>query len=160
MTSSPENKRAKQLLKTLCDMLDEYGTDYKRSDDLFAVWYKKAGKKEDDMPVLISFKIDVKRQIICLTSPIPFRMDKSKLFEGAIATCAVTYTLSYGSFDYDMSDGTISFRLTAPYEDCEIGKELFEYMIFFADMAVRKYNRQFWALNSGETDITQFINNV
>ena len=77
--------------------------------------------------------------------------------EGAIATCAASFGMADGSFDYDLSDGTIVFRMTASFRESLIGEGLFQYMISCSCAMVDKYNDQFLALDKGIMSITDFI---
>ena len=78
--------------------------------------------------------------------------------EGAIATCAASYGLADGSFDYDLSDGQITFRMTASFRESEIGEELLQYMVSCACVTVDEYNDKFLAIDKGLISIDDFIN--
>ena len=101
--------------------------------------------------------IDVERQLIRLMSPLPFKMSESKRMEGAIATCVATFGMADGSFDYDLEDGSIIFRMTASFRESVIGEGLFQYMISCSCATVDKYNDKFLAIDKGVLSITDFI---
>ena len=62
-----------------------------------------------------------------------------------------------GNFDYDISDGSIVFRLTAFYRGSKIGKGLFHYLIDCTCATVDDYNDKFLALNNGTLTLEAFI---
>lgn len=62
-----------------------------------------------------------------------------------------------GSFDFDLSDGSITFRMTASFRESQIGEGLIQYMISCACVMVDKYNDQFLAIDKGVLSITDFI---
>ena len=103
--------------------------------------------------------VDAERQLIRVMSPLPFKMSESKRMEGAIATCAISFGMADGSFDYDFSDGTIVFRMTASFRESLIGEGLCQYLISCSWSMVDKYNNQFLALDKGIMSITFFIAN-
>jgi hypothetical protein len=103
--------------------------------------------------------VDADRQIVRLASMLPFKMSEGKRMEGAIATCAATYGLADGSFDYDLSDGSIVFRLTASFRGSELGEPLFQYMISCASAMVDHFNDQFLAIDKGVLSIGDFLSN-
>ena len=115
------------------------------------------GVSGDDIPMQFILIVDAERQLIRLMSPMPFKMSESKRMEGAIATCAASFGMADGSFDYDLSDGTIVFRMTASFRESLIGEGLFQYMISCSCAMVDKYNDQFLALDKGIMSITDFI---
>ena len=64
-----------------------------------------------------------------------------------------------GSFDYDLSNGAIVFRMTASFRDSVIGEGLFQYLISCSCAMVDKFNDQFLAIDKGLLSIGDFIAN-
>ncbi len=145
--------RAKQVYKMLCDVLDGMGWVYEKEEELLLVHFGVTG---EDIPMKFVITADAERQMICLTSPLPFKMEADKRVEGAIAVCMASYGMADGSFDYDISDGSISFRMTESFHDCALAEPLFEYLISCACSMVDKYNDKFLSLSKGLVDITAF----
>ncbi len=77
--------------------------------------------------------------------------------EGAIACCAASFGMADGNFDYDLSDGSIVFRLTASFIDSVIGDGLLQYMITSDCAVVDNYNDKFLAIDKGLISIADFI---
>ena len=151
-----DEKYAKAVFAALCKALENKGLKFKKDEEAMTILFIVDG---DDIPMQFILKVDAERQLIRLLSPLPFTMSEDKRMEGAIATCAATFGLTDGSFDYDLTEGRIIFRLTASFRESLIGEELFHYMIVCACIAVDEYNDKFLALDKGLLSITDFIEN-
>lgn len=88
---------------------------------------------------------------------MPFKMAEDKRMEGAIVTCVANFGMVDGSFDYDVADGTIVFRMTASFRESVIGDGLFQYMISCSCAMVDAYNDKFLAINKGILSVEDFI---
>lgn len=145
---------ANQVYKTVCDALDARQWRYMKEEDKLLVRF---GVNGDDIPVQIIMVVEADRQLIRVLSPLPFKMSEGKRMEGAIATCVASYGLADGSFDYDLSDGSIFFRMTASFRESVIGESLIQYMISCTCAMVDQFNDQFLAIDKGMMSITDFI---
>ena len=88
---------------------------------------------------------------------MPFKMDETKRVEGALITSYANYKLADGSFDYNLGDGSIIFRMTSSFRESLIGAELFKYMISCAAYSVDKYNDQFFMVSKGMLSVDDFV---
>ena len=147
-------KRAKEIYASLCGVLDKMEWRYNKDEDKRAVDFRVSG---EDIPMQFIVFIDEDRQLIRLMSPIPFHISKEKRLEGALAALAASNKMADGSFDYDLSDGRIVFRMTASYRGSTIGDGLFSYMILCACAAVDRYNDRFLALDKGLITLQKFL---
>ena len=147
-------ERAKKVYATLCEALDERNWKYEKVDDDLLVHFSVNG---DDLPIQYIIFVDVDRQLIRLLSHMSFDMSEDKRIDGAIATCHATYGLRDGSFDYDLSDGKIVYRMTSAFLDNEVPVSVIQYMIDFTGAVVDKYNDKFFALNKGFLTIEKFL---
>lgn len=154
MTDEKKVAVAKMVYNTLCNAIENRGWKFGKDEEELLVHFGVTGK---DIPMHFILIVDVDRQLVRLMSPLPFKMSESKRMEGAIATCVATYGMADGSFDYDLSDGEIVFRMTASFRESLIGEGLFQYMISCSCATVDKYNDQFLALDKGVISITDFI---
>ncbi len=155
MNDANKMKLAKQVYKTLCNALDARNWKYGKEEEDLLVHF---GVNSDDIPMNFVIFIDAERQLIRLMSPLPFRMSEDKRLEGAVATCAATYGMADGSFDYDVAEGKIVFRMTASFRESQIGEGLFQYLISCACAMVDKYNDRFLLISKGILSIADFIN--
>ncbi len=151
-----ENKLENAMLayRTICSALDARDWKYEKDNDELLVHF---GVNGEDLLMNFIIVADAERQLIRLMSPLPFNMSEDKRLEGAIATCVATYGMADGSFDYDLSNGRIVFRMTQCFRSSVIGEELIQYMISCACAMVDKYNDQFLALDKGVMSISDFM---
>lgn len=154
MVDEKKMELAKQVYQTLCEAIERREWNFGKDEEKLLVYFGVSG---DDIPMELILIVDAERQLIRLMSPMPFKMSESKRMEGAIATCAASFVMADGNFDYDLSDGTIVFRMTASFRESLIGEGLFQYMISCSCAMVDKYNDQFLALDKGIMSITDFI---
>lgn len=154
MDSDKKLAKAQAVYSTLCDAIDRRNWTYDKLEDKLVAHFKVSG---DDIPMQFIIIVDADRQLIRVLSPLPFKMSEGKRVEGAIATCEATYRLADGSFDYDMKDGSITFRLTASFADSLIGEELFQYIISCSCSVVDQYNDKFMAIDKGYLSVDDFL---
>jgi len=146
--------KAKEIYNTLCVALDARKWKYQKDEEKLVIFF---GVNGEDIPMQFVIVVDAERQLVRMMSPLPFKMREDKRMEGAIATCVANYGMVDGSFDINLADGAISFRLTASYRDSQISDKLFQYMISCTCVTVDKYNDQFMALDKGLISISDFI---
>ena len=154
MTDESKLALAKKVYGTLCDAIDARHWHYEKDDQNLIVHFGVSG---EDIPMKMLLIVDIQRQLVRLMSPMPFKFSEEKRMEGALATCAATYVLADGSFDYDVQTGSVMFRLTASFHESEIGEGLFQYMIDCSCAVVDMYNDKFLAIDKGLLDVTDFI---
>jgi hypothetical protein len=154
MVDEKKMELAKQVYQTLCEAIERREWNFGKDEEKLLVHF---GVNGDDIPMRFILIVDAARQLIRVMSPLPFKMSETKRMEGAIATCAASFGMADGSFDYDLSDGTIVFRMTASFRESLIGEGLFQYLISCSCAMVDKYNDQFLALDKGIMSITDFI---
>ena len=146
--------KAKEVYNTLISMLDERDWQYDKFEDDLLI---KSGIRGDDLPVEFFVIVNPRNEVVQFISKLPFNMPEDKRVDGAIAVCAANYGLVDGSFDYDISDGEIRYRLTSSYRESILGKDLFEYMILVASRTVDDYNDKFFMIAKNMLTIQQFL---
>lgn len=147
--------RANEVYEKLCAAIEARDWTYeKKEEDLVVVVFSVRG---EDIPMHFVIKVDASRGLVRLTSPLMHHMPEEKRIDGAIASCAASFGLADGSFDYDLSDGSIAFRMTATYRDSEISEEMLRYMISCACHIVDSYNDKFLMLSLGKIDVDAFF---
>ena len=149
-----KNKRDINAYVALCDALDERNWTYEKVEDELLVHFTLNG---DDLPMQFLIFIDSDRQLVRLLSPMTSEMSEEKRMDGAIAVCHASYVLSEGSFDYDLSNGRITYRMTYAFLDNEVNTEVILYLVDFAGAVVDRYNDKFLALNKGYITLEKFL---
>ncbi len=150
-------ERAQKVYGTLCSTLDSHEWHYKKDEEKLSI---DCGAQGEDLPMEITIKVDAERQLIMLLSHLPFVISEDKRLDVAIAVSAVNNKLVDGSFDYDIADGHMFFRLTSSFIESEIGNELFTYMLMVSCHTIDEYNDKFLMLGKGMMSIEDFISNT
>lgn len=149
-----KNVSAQQVYNTLCDALDARNWHYNKTEEKLAVTF---GVNGDDLPMEFVIIVDEKRQLVRLMSMLPYKMPEDKRVEGAIACIVASYGMVDGSFDFNMEDGAIIFRMTASFRESQLGQGLFTYMIDCSCAMVDRYNDKFLAVGKGIMTIQDFL---
>lgn len=145
---------AQETFNTLCKMLDANDWHYDKNDDELTI---KSGAQGDDLPVPFTFKVDAKRSLVLLLSEIPISVPESKRMDVAIAVSVVNFLLVDGSFDFDVKDGHLLFRMTNSFLDSKIGDTLLAYLLIASFKIIDRYNDKFLLLSTGAISLEQFI---
>lgn len=148
--------QARAVFATLCEAIEHGKWHYEKLEERLTVYFQVVG---NDLPMQFIVSVDPERQLVRLLSPLPFKISEAKRMEGAIAACVASYGLPDGSFDFDLADGEIAFRMTASYRESLIGEGLFHYMLACSCMTVDRFNEKFMAIDSGMLSLAEFIAN-
>ena len=146
--------KAKETYDVLCRMMDNQRWHYEKEEEELIV---KSGVKGNDFPIEFIIRVNPRNQLVSFLSRLPFNVEEDKRIDVALAICAVNYWLADGSFDYDLTDGSIIFRLTSSYKESTLGEALFEYMVMVSAATVDNYNDKFFMISKGMMTYQQFI---
>lgn len=147
-------KQAKSVYETICKSLENNGWNYTREEEDLVI---RCGIRGDDLPMDIVIIVNPKAQVVSLFSPMPYKIKEDKRVEAALAVCVANNGLVNGAFDYDLSDGSIHFRVVSSYRESILGEELFNYMIMIAAGTVDIYNDKFLMISNGMMNFQQFL---
>ena len=147
-------EKAREVYDSLIRMLDERDWKYDKYDEKLMI---KSGIKGEDLPIEFLMVVRPKQQVIQLLSRVPATMPEDKRVEGALAVCVANNGLVNGSFDYDIGDGEITFRLTTSYRETELSADLLEYMIMVSAGTIDDYNDKFFMISKNMMSIQDFI---
>ncbi len=145
--------QAKSVYETFCSALDDEEWHYTRHDDKLTI---TCGAKGHDLAMDFYVLVDAERQVITLFSPLPFKMAEEKRVEGSLVVNMANYGMTSGSFDYDLGDGEVRFRMSNSYRGSIIGKDLCLAMVYTAAATVDRYNDKFLAVSTGIMSVEQF----
>lgn len=149
-------QNAENVFNSICNMLNNINFKYEtsRREEDYVISCTVNG---DDIPMRMLIIVRPEREIVSLLSPMPFMTPEDKRVEMAMAVAVANYGIIDGSFDYDLNDGEIRFRLTASYIESLLGEELFKYMLFVSANTVDRYNDRFMMLAKGAMTLDQFV---
>ncbi len=111
----------------------------------------------EDFPVHLIIRCHEDREIITIDSMMPFTIPEDKRMEGAVVVAVANHGMIDGLFDYDLSDGSIIFRVAQGVRDVELTGKLIDYMIGITVSTVDRYNDKFFMYAKGMTTLEQFI---
>ena len=154
MSEENELVLAKTVFNDLCTMLEKREWSFQKYEEDLVVTFNATG---EDIPMEFVIGVDAGRQLIRVLSRLPFTVPEDKRIDLAIAACVASNGLADGSFNYDIENGTIVFRLTASFRESRIGEGLLEYLIACSGMIVDAFNDKFFALCKGLISINDFI---
>jgi hypothetical protein len=157
MAEEKNVKQALEVYNTLRQALNEMEYRYTEDIEKLRIRLTVYG---DDIPMDLLIIIDADRMLIRLMSSLPFKMSEDKRVEGSLLTNHVNYLLADGSFDYDMRDGEILFRLTASYRESLISTALLRYMINVSCSTIDKVNDKFMLVNKGAMSLSDFVESM
>ena len=132
--------KAQEVYESLCKSLDSIDWKYEKEPEKLTVVSSATG---DDFPMGFIMRVNPRNEVVSFISWLPFDVPEDKRVDIAIAVCVANYGLVDGSFDYDIADGTITFRLTSSYKESVLGEELFKYMLGVSTATVDEYNDKF-----------------
>lgn len=147
-------QKAKEVFDALVDMLDTRDWKYDKFEEDLVI---KSGIKGDDLPIEFIIVVKPKNQVVQLLSRLPFQIPEDKRVDAAIAVCVANNGLVDGSFDYDIGEGDITFRLTCSYRESFLSADLFEYMILVSASTIDDYNDKFFMIAKDMMSVQQFI---
>lgn len=154
MANFPEQQEAEKAYETFCEMLDEMEWSYDRDDENLTI---KTGANGDDLPLDIKVTFNVKLQICTIFSSLPFKSPDEDTVVTAVAICATNYNMVDGSFDFDLANGNIAFRITTPFRNSVIDKEAYKYLLMICCTTVDKYNDKLLALTKHHISLDEYI---
>lgn len=149
------NSHAKSVYLDVINLLDEMNWTYDREDDNLIV---RSGVKSKDLPIEFLIYVDEERNLVRFISNLPITFEEDKLFDGALAICYVNNRIVNGTFDLDITDGSVSFRLISSFEGgVKLSKDVFEYMIFVSTSTIDEYNDKLFMLAKNMISTEQFV---
>ena len=147
---------SKKIYAEICNYFDKNKLSYKKFDEDLTV---SCTIKGDDIPMDCVLMVREKNQLVSLISPLPFKIPENKRVDAAVAVSTANYGLINGTFDYDISDGEIRFRLVVPFHDMDgLSDEIYTYMLAVSVNTIDNYNDRFMMLGKGLISLEQFIN--
>ena len=145
---------ARETYKTLLKAIAENGWHCKQDDNEMCIDF---GVNGDDLHMDFHVSIDAERQLVRLISRLPFRFPKEKIIDGALATSIANYVVcADGSFDFNVLNGDVIFRMTTSYRSSVIASSALVYLVNYACWAVDKVNDKLLLVSNGIMSVEQF----
>lgn len=137
------------VYETLCKMLDDSGIKYTTNKEDFSVRFFFEGEK-NELLMEFDIKADEERELLTLTSPVSVIFPREKRIEAAtVITFLNYYWIRDGFFDYNSRSGLCAFRITAPYMNCEISKDVCSYLFQAAHLTLSETKEKLYKYSKG-----------
>ena len=109
------------------------------------------------LPMKFFFIVKPDVQELTLYSLMGFKIPEDKRIDTAVAVCIANYGFMTGSFDYNITDVEIRFRITQSFIDASLSVNLLKVMFLITANTVDRYNDRFMSLGKGLIDLQKFI---
>lgn len=146
-------KLAKSVYEGFCTMLDNNDWHYDRHDDDLTI---TCGARGEDLPMEFIIMVNTAAQVVSVYSMMPTKMPEDKRVEGAIAVAMANHGMVNGHFDYDVSDGSILYKMVTSFRGSLLAEEVYHYMIMLSASIVDDYNDKFLMISKGMMTLEQF----
>ena len=154
MTDEKAMKQAQSVYETICKTLESKKWNFTRHDEKLMI---TCGARGEDLPMDFFIIVNPHAQVVSIISPMPFKMAEDKMVVAALAVCVANNGMVNGSFDYDLANGEIRFRVVSSFRESILSEELFNYMVLLAAATIDDYNDKFLMVSKGMLTIEQFI---
>lgn len=148
-----KQSEALQMFKTLCQTLNNIKWTYDKDDQNLVVRTSAVG---DDLTIAFAIKVDAERSVIYIKSEMPFVVENDKRDCLAKAVLMANYSMLNGSFEFDLNDGRIAFKIVAPFMNCTLSEEVCKYIIDITCSMVDKFNDKFLAIAKDNMSLKEF----
>ncbi len=145
---------ARAVFDTICRTMDNIKISCEKDEEKLSVFGTIGG---EDIPVRFIMKANPNNSTISFFSFLPFKTDASKRVDMAMAVSVANFGLANGSFDYNIKDGTIIFRIGVPMLGLEITEKFITHMFILGVKTTDKYNEKFLQISLGSLDFQTFL---
>ncbi len=144
---------ARMTFDNVCKALDTIGFKYDKKEEEMKI---ECSARGDDLPMKLHFFVDAERSLVRVLSLLPFDTKEDKRVEMAVAVSMINDMLVDGSFDFDITEGSMFFRMTNSFIESVISHEVFIYMILCSLKTIDEYNDKLLMLSTGIIDLEKF----
>ena len=143
----------KQVYQTAIKAFDEINWHYNRDDENQIITCNVSG---EDLTIKIFYRVCTDRNIMYVKSAMPFTVNEKKRMELCVAVAIANFTMLNGSFELDISDGYLGFKILCPFMDMTPTTEVCKYLINLTCRMTDIYNDKFLAVANGTMTLNQF----
>ena len=154
-TDGAVGKNADRAYAALCSAMERGDLSFRKYERIPVLRFRV----EDEGPIQ-RFVIRLNRayELITLNASLPIRVPEERRIEMAVAVCRATSVLLNGCFGYNLQEGTVFFRLTAPLRGCEYSEAYFACMVECATEIVSEFSDLLGKVAAGELSLPEFMN--
>lgn len=156
-TDPKQTENLKKNAAVLRTMLDRRKLKYTVEEETEQRAHIRIHFTGEDIPMTLHLILRADRQLASVYSVMPFLISEEHRNDAAIAVAAANHGLIDGSFDLNLKNGEIRFRLTSCFIESVLSEPLFSYLMFVSAETVDRYNDRFMALNNGDMSLEEFL---
>ena len=155
VNENEQNELAAKLYSCIEELLPQVGIKHFAGDEEgLRFRYNVTG---DDTPMSFILRIVPDAGIISLLSPFPFNIKENSLVPVSVALAASNNSILNGSFDLDLKDGSVYFRISNCYGEDLIDADTLGYLVSVASNTVDRYNDRILALNKNIISLDDYL---
>lgn len=147
-------EKARELFDFLCETLDEEKIKHQNEEDFFATFFSL---DDGEQVVDILMQVDPHRELLILCAQLPFEVKNVRRLDMAVAICAASAMLKFGTFYYDVKEGNVQFVNAEHYRNNQITDKLFTSWIRKAVETIKKHGKDLQAVNEGTMTLQEFL---
>ena len=148
-----KESEAQVVYNTLCSTLDNMKWTYNKQEENLEVRTTAVG---NDLTMKLYMKVDANRSVMYLKSGMPFTVPTDRIDIMVKAVIAANWAMLNGSFEMDMSDGYIAFKVVVPFMESIISEKVCHYMINMSCRMIDTFNDKFQKVPEGSTTLSEF----
>lgn len=142
----------KEIINMIATALEEKHMPCEQYEDMLII---KSWSLSKD-PVVFCMMIDEKRETVTFFSKYKFNIPEEKRIDAAAAVCKICFRVN-GTFDYDLNDGSIQYRLTTWYKYAPLTVEHVKYMIDIGLASVILQEDKLRSFAKGQTTLKELL---
>ncbi|MBO5836946.1 MAG: YbjN domain-containing protein [Oscillospiraceae bacterium] len=154
MEMEQKRLRAGETFRTICRMLDQDKWSYQKDEEKLII---QCGAQGESMPIDLVFRVDAERMAAKLVSYMSYTVPEDKRLDIALAITTINNQLVSGSFDFDIADGTLYFRMTNSFMGCVLGTEAIKAMLYTVCATIDQHNDKLFLLSNDVITLEQFL---
>lgn len=144
---------AQSMYKTLCQTLDNMKWHYNKEEEKLVIRTSAVG---EDLEMRLYMKVDADRSVMYLKSGMPFKCPAERIDVLSKAVIIANWAMLNGSFEMDMSDGYVAFKVVVPFMESIVSEKVCHYMIRLSCDMIDRFNDKFKALVEGTMTLDEF----
>lgn len=148
-----KESEAQVVYNTLCSTLDNMKWTYSKQEENLEVRTSAVG---NDLTMKLYMKVDANRSVMYLKSGMPFTVPTDRIDIMVKAVIAANWAMLNGSFEMDMSDGYIAFKVVVPFMESIISEKVCHYMINMSCRMIDTFNDKFQKVAEGSMTLSEF----
>ncbi len=136
-----------KVFEEICALLEELSWSYEKDEEKFLARCTVQG---EELPLPLNIMVEPGQKVVVFLCMLPFEIFPERRLDIALEVSRINCLLADGSFDFDITTGSLYFRVTAGYFDCDLSPDAHRYLLSCALQTADRYGGKLLALVRGE----------